>query len=195
MRLVSTLERLLGKSNSASSSPPPHGFSHQLTTLPPAGQNDLLLLSTLSTLQGILLLHPPSRTLFAREIHMNLLLDLLDPSCCPAIQSTTLLTLVVSLLDHPRNTRCFEALDGLLTVTSLFKQRATSREVKMKLVEFLYFYLMPEGAASGKTLGGVGGEGTRSTEEKQVMLAKYLNNVEDLVEDLRDNAPFGGTVY
>jgi hypothetical protein len=29
-------------------------------------------------------------------------------------------------------------------VTSLFKSRSTSREVKLKLVEFLYFYLMPE---------------------------------------------------
>jgi hypothetical protein len=75
---------------------------------------------------------------------MNLLLDLLDPINCPAIQSATLLTLVTALLDQPANTRTFEELDGLLTVTSLFKQRATSREVKLKLVEFLYFYLMPE---------------------------------------------------
>ena len=44
----------------------------------------------------------------------------------------------------PKNTRVFEGLDGLLTVTSLFKSRSTSREVKLKLVEFLYFYLMPE---------------------------------------------------
>jgi len=74
----------------------------------------------------------------------QLLLDLLEPVNCPAIQSATLLTLVVALIDTPRNTRSFEALDGLLTVTSLFKSRSTSREVKLKLVEFLYFYLMPE---------------------------------------------------
>ena len=76
---------------------------------------------------------------------MNLLLDLLDPTNCPAIQSSTLLALVTALLDTPSNTRTFENLDGLLTVTSLFKHRQTSREVKLKLVEFLYFYLMPEG--------------------------------------------------
>lgn len=63
---------------------------------------------------------------------------------CPAIQSATLLVLVAALIDTPTNTRTFEALDGLLTVTSLFKSRSTSREVKLKLVEFLYFYLMPE---------------------------------------------------
>lgn len=63
---------------------------------------------------------------------------------CPAIQSATCLTLVASLIDTPQNTRTFENLDGLLAVTSLFKSRSTSREVKLKLVEFLYFYLMPE---------------------------------------------------
>jgi Cell division control protein 14, SIN component len=51
MRLISCLERLMGKGSN--------------------GQNDLLIISTLDLLQGVLLLHPPSRELFAREIHMN----------------------------------------------------------------------------------------------------------------------------
>ncbi|CAK7266393.1 hypothetical protein SEPCBS119000_002006 [Sporothrix epigloea] len=123
-RLLDTLDRLLSRGSD--------------------GQNDLLILSTLDLTQGLLLLHPPSKVLFAREKYMNLLLDLLEPVNCPAIQSATLLTLVVALIDTPQNTRAFEQLDGLLTVTSIFKSRSTSREVKLKLVEFLYFYLMPE---------------------------------------------------
>ncbi|KAK4692102.1 hypothetical protein P7C71_g5033, partial [Lecanoromycetidae sp. Uapishka_2] len=195
IRLISTLERLLSRSST--------------------GQNDLLLVSTLDLLHGILLIHPPSRALFAREIYMNLLLDLLEPTNCPAIQSSALLTLVTSLLSTPQNTRTFEAVDGLLAVTSLFKSRGTSREVKMKVVEFLYFYLMPEvpvavngngngnGFAGGlqrspsKRLGsGGGGESgvTRSTDEKQRLLGRHLNNVEDLVEDLRESAPFGANL-
>lgn len=157
---------------------------------------------------------------------MNILLDLLDPINCPAIQSSTLLTLVTALLDQPANTRTFEALDGLLTVTSLFKMRATSREVKLKLVEFLYFYLMPEmptipAVASSAPNTAVLGlhrspsklsgafaksyssandtsqskRDTRTTEEKQKLLGRYLSNVEDLVEDLKETAPFGSTVY
>jgi hypothetical protein len=156
---------------------------------------------------------------------MNLLLDLLDPVNCPAIQSSTLLTLVTVLLDQPVNTRTFEDLDGLLTVTSLFKLRATSREVKLKLVEFLYFYLMPEipsipmAGASAPNTAVLGlqrspsklasaftrsvnsaadnrtSRETRTTEEKQRLLGRYLSNVEDLVEDLKETAPFGGTVY
>lgn len=83
------------------------------------------------------------RTSQANDTNQHLL-ELLEPINCPAIQSATLLTLVCALLSTPQNTRTFEALDGLLTVTSLFKSRSTSRGVKLKLVEFLYFYLMPE---------------------------------------------------
>ena len=75
----------------------------------------------------------------------------------------------------------------------------------MKVVEFLYFYLMPEtpdGSVGGlqrspsKRLGSGGRHvaGTKSTEEKQGLLGKYLSNVEDLVEDLRESAPFGASV-
>ena len=154
-------------------------------------------------------MHPPSRSLFAREIYMNLLLDLLDPTLCPAIHSSTLHTLVAALLCAPHNTRTFETLDGLLTVTSLFKSRSASREVKMKCVEFLYFYLMPErpgdllggdtelggvgvGGRKRAGSGGKGTEGTKGTVEKQALLGRYLGNVADLVEDLRENGVFGG---
>ncbi|KAH8671132.1 putative cell division control protein [Xylariales sp. PMI_506] len=208
LRLVNTLDRLLAK-----------GYE---------GQNDLLILSALDLIQGVLLLHPPSKTLFSREMYMNLLLDLLEPDFCPAIQSATLLTLVVALIDTPQNTRTFENLDGLLTITSLFKSRGTSRDVKLKLVEFLYFYLMPEtpsipsAAARGSMpallqrspsklakafSNGSGGEKsggrdrsgseseyTRSQEEKQALLGRHLNSVDDLVRDLQQNSLFGGVV-
>ncbi|KAI1081298.1 putative cell division control protein [Whalleya microplaca] len=124
MRLVNTLDRLMARGAD--------------------GSNDLLILSALDLTQGVMLLHPPSKALFSREMHMNLLLDLLEPDFCPAIQSATVVTLVTALIDTPQNTRAFENLDGPLTITSLFRNRSTSRDVKLKLVEFLYFYLMPE---------------------------------------------------
>jgi len=49
-RLVAALERLLGKNDEA---------------------NDVLIATTLELTQGILLLHPPSRRLFSKEVHMN----------------------------------------------------------------------------------------------------------------------------
>lgn len=51
LRLVNTLDRLLAKGND--------------------GQNDLLILSALDLIQGVLLLHPPSKILFSREVYMN----------------------------------------------------------------------------------------------------------------------------
>lgn len=51
MRLIGTLDRLMAKGSD--------------------GQNDLLILSALDLIQGTLLLHPPSKTLFAREQNMN----------------------------------------------------------------------------------------------------------------------------
>ena len=93
----------------------------------------------------------------------------------------------------------------------------------MKSVEFLYFYLMPEvphakvttSATNTAVLGGRGREiaaafaekrretvgpaevkvhcNTKTSEEKQTMLSKYINNVQDLVEDLNEGVgPFSG---
>ena len=140
----------------------------------------------------------------------QLLLDLLDPTLCPAIHSHTLLTLVTALLSNPINTRTFENLDGLLCVTGLFKSRSATREVKLKSVEFLYFYLMPETAAEVAALkaensrqwgsgaqwtaslkSGKDAESTRTIDEKQELLGRHLSNVQDLVEDLRETMPFG----
>lgn len=189
------------------------------------GQLDLLIISALSNLQGLLLLHPPSRTIFGREIYMNLLLDLLDPYNCPNIQCSALLVLVTALLATPQNTRTFESIDGLLTVTSLFKSRETPQNVKLKLLEFLYFYLMPETPPSPSSAPGtsnglhrspsklvaaferrnstVAGDesasprrknNTKTQEEKQSILGRYLNNVEDLVQDLQENGVFSEVV-
>lgn len=141
---------------------------------------------------------------------MNLLLDLLDAANPPDIQAQALLVLVTALLATPESTRAFEQMDGLLTVASLFKSKSTSKEVKMKVVEFLYFYLMPESATSpgadmlrrrGSKQAGVTDSNaanindsesriTKTTEEKQRMLGQYLSNVAELVQDLRENTPF-----
>lgn len=168
-------------------------------------------------------------TPYTDNVNSQLLLDLLEPVNCPAIQAATLLVLVVALLETPRNTRTFENLDGLLTVSSIFKSRSTARDVKFKTMEFLYFYLMPEtpslpragsegsGAAallqrSPSKLGRAfankrrdgsdgSGDGAAQSEDntlnqlvKQEMLRRHLPNVDELVKDLQQYAPFGGAV-
>lgn len=51
MQLINCLDRLMGKSND--------------------GSCDLHILACLDLIQGVLLLHPPSRALFSRETYMN----------------------------------------------------------------------------------------------------------------------------
>ncbi|KAE9985756.1 hypothetical protein BLS_005722 [Venturia inaequalis] len=213
-RLIATLERLL-------STPP--------------GTSDMLILSTLQTLQGTLLLHPPSRHHFSLSINMTLLLDLLDSSNPAGIQSSALLVLVSALLGEPRNARAFENEGGLEVVTALLGRKGTDRRVKGEIVEFLWFWLSPETpptttpessppvtaikAKRSKSLlsnsmvaglesglrdeqedDGRGSAGqkeqrsiktiTKTTEQKHKDLAKYLSNVDDLVRDLHETAPF-----
>lgn len=75
IRLIACLERLLGKGSStillSISECNFLRYESSNTNDFPDGQNDLLLVSTLDLLQGILLIHPPSRSLFSREIYMN----------------------------------------------------------------------------------------------------------------------------
>jgi len=54
-RLVGTLDRLMGKSDDIDT-------------------RDILIIKTLDLIQGMLLLHPPSRVLFSREANMNVCL-------------------------------------------------------------------------------------------------------------------------
>lgn len=117
--------------------------------MPGTSDNDLVILAALELLQGMLLLHPPSRSLFSREIYLNILLDLLDSANPPALQSQALLVLMTVLLECPRNARTFEEMDGLLTVASLLKSRGTAKDVRVRVMEFLTFYLMPEAVDQG----------------------------------------------
>mgnify|MGYP004509611593 CR=1 FL=1 len=134
---------------------------------------------------------------------MNLLLDLLDPYNCPAIQSQAILVLVTALLSTPQNTRVFEHMDGLLTITSLQSDEETTQSVKVTVLEFLYFYLLPEVPPPSTKLASpferrgstdssksVAHKNTRSQEEKQRMLGKYIANVDCLFEDMEDSDLF-----
>lgn len=79
----------------------------------------------------------------------------------------------------------------------------------MKVVEFLYFYLMPEPESvedpdktispqghiksqskSQNTNHDLANPHSRTTDEKQKMLGKHLKNVDDLVADLKNSQLF-----
>ena len=75
---------------------------------------------------------------------MDTLLDLLDVANPPSVQQAAILVLVTALLNNPKATRTFEQVDGLLSIKDLLRSEEATRGVKVRVMEFLYFYLMPE---------------------------------------------------
>ncbi|KAK9446666.1 cell division protein Cdc14 [Limtongia smithiae] len=194
LRLLSCLERLLGQ--------------------PSSELQSLLIISALDLIQGVLLIHPPSRRLFSRSVNMTIFLDLLDPMSDPSVQSATMNALVCALVNEWANVRTFETLDGLATVCTLFRRKETDHEVKLKILEFLFCYLVPESSSSSQPESYFSGtssshsspestsqttnsqsscrrHSSRTTQEKQKMLGKYLNNVDSIVSELRKTQPYG----
>ncbi|KAI0775406.1 cell division control protein 14, SIN component-domain-containing protein [Irpex lacteus] len=57
-------------------------------------------------------------------------------------------TLLCILVDAPSSLRVFESVNGVHTLVKMFKRAATPREVRMRCIEFLYFYLMDESLLS-----------------------------------------------
>ncbi|KAK6514217.1 hypothetical protein TWF506_008620 [Arthrobotrys conoides] len=172
-------------------------------------EQDALLTLCLQCLQGTMLLHPESRNLFARETHMTTFIELLTRRQPPELRVLTIDTLVSALLECPANTRTFEALNGLHTISLLFKNRQTPENVRLRVTEFLYFYLLPEiedsqdhhhhhqskyqmresgySSAQVVVIGNerVMGPKTRSIQQKEEMLGKYLKGIGGIVQDIR----------
>ncbi|KAF3086882.1 60S ribosomal protein L3 [Orbilia oligospora] len=169
-------------------------------------QQDIFLTSCLQCLQGTLLLHPESRNLFAREAHMAIFVQLLTRRQPLDLRVLTIDTLVSALLECPANMRTFEALNGLQTISLLFRNRQTPERVRLRVIEFLYFYLLPEvedsqghqrnryqmresgySSAQVVVIGNerVMGPKTRSIEQKEEMLGKHLKGIEGIVRDIR----------
>ncbi|KAA8904432.1 hypothetical protein TRICI_005482 [Trichomonascus ciferrii] len=139
----------------------------------------------LDCLQGLCLLHYPSRKVFSNDRFMTKLVKFLDPNNEPELHIRAINTLVSVMVREVRNIRKFEELDGLLHISTLFKSKEVSKEVKLRILEFLFFYLIPETQTNHVR------SDRKTTEEKARMLEKYLSNVSGLVRELNMSKPFG----
>lgn len=160
-------------------------------------------------LQGVLLLHPESRALFYREANVKLLLSYLTNGkyYTPAVQCATVQTIVCCLVRSVKNLRKFEALGGVEAICTIFNKKSTTKEVKLKILEFLFFYLIPETSINleksfemdldesvilnqSKSLYK-DGYIRRTMKEKAANLKQYIANVDELVEEMVTSKPFG----
>ncbi|GAA5902823.1 hypothetical protein JCM5296_002890 [Sporobolomyces johnsonii] len=62
-------------------------------------------------------------------------------------------TLLCALVDRPKNMRAFEEIGGLTSIVKVLKDRNVAQVVRIKVIELLYYYLLPETSkpASGLT--------------------------------------------
>lgn len=101
-------------------------------------------LTTADLLQGAVLLHRDSRSLFSRKPSMSVLVSFLDSTWPKEVESCVIQLLVCCCAETPQNLRTFESVGGFESVSGLFVSNETAVEVKYKVLEFLYFYLIPE---------------------------------------------------
>ncbi|KAJ7682037.1 cell division control protein 14, SIN component-domain-containing protein [Mycena polygramma] len=121
----------------------------------------------LSIIQGVCLTHAPTKTYLGRRYALEVLLDLFlssrhvsstpfaaanlsgspvkpTPGAPLPLASVILDTLLCILVDSSPALRVFEACHGVHAVVKILKRAGTPREVRMKCLEFLYFYLLDE---------------------------------------------------
>ncbi|KAI6034522.1 cell division control protein 14, SIN component-domain-containing protein [Pisolithus microcarpus] len=127
------------------------------------------LYQLLSIIQGVVLHHGPSKVFLGRRYSLEILTALLttsrhtpminheagvenpvapispDKSSSIAhLSSAVLDSLLCILVDSSPALRIFEEVNGVQAVVKILKRAGTPREVRMKCLEFLYFYLMDE---------------------------------------------------
>ncbi|KAF5322110.1 hypothetical protein D9619_000719 [Psilocybe cf. subviscida] len=117
---------------------------------------------SLSLIQGTVLTHPPTKHYLGRRSALEVLLDLLltsrhlaplsektDSSSKTSKETTHLTSIVLDtllciLVDSSSALRVFEAAHGVQAIVKILKRAGTPREVRMKCLEFIYFYLLDE---------------------------------------------------
>lgn len=160
----------------------------------PEGKEEQLIFA-LDLLQGLFLLHHPSRSILAIESNMRVLVGLLAPALDSNLHIAVINTLVSGMVREVASIRRFELVGGLAVICELFKLRDTTKDVKLRILEFLFFYLVPEtqqrAPAAAVATKGQDLLVRRTTEDKATFLRKYLSNVDGLVNELHTSRPFG----
>ncbi|KAJ3822591.1 cell division control protein 14, SIN component-domain-containing protein [Lentinula raphanica] len=123
------------------------------------------LILALSIIQGVALNHQRSKRWLGKTKSLEILVDLLlasrhVPSSIfdtaastsspkknalpPSLTSTILDTMLCILVDSTLALRSFEQCNGVQAIVKILKRAGSPREVRMKCLEFLYFYLLDE---------------------------------------------------
>lgn len=134
------------------------------------------LYQLLSIVQGVVLHHESSKAFLGRRYSLEILTALLTTSrhtpminhepgagnpatglpldktsSVAHLSSGVLDSLLCILVDSSSALRVFEEVNGIQAIVKILKRAGTPREVRMKCLEFLYFYLMDETSSHNNT--------------------------------------------
>ncbi|ODV91284.1 hypothetical protein CANCADRAFT_122149 [Tortispora caseinolytica NRRL Y-17796] len=168
IRLITCLEGLLAKE--------------------PSSHIDSLCMSALQVLQGVLLLHPPSRRLFARKVNMTVLLDLLEPHDEKEdleLRQVTVTTILCAVAGQPENMRRLEELEGISILAALFTTKSSPKTLKVSVLEFLCYYLMPETNQQPQQQHKEDDSHLRTPAEKEAILSAHIPNVNSITKEMK----------
>ncbi|WVQ74526.1 hypothetical protein IAR50_004127 [Cryptococcus sp. DSM 104548] len=112
-----------------------------------------------SMLQGLCLLSQTCKEAVGDDCVLEMFIDTLlllraqppikqDKPICYGIMEL----LFCILVDSSKNARTFEKLSGLEAVVRVLKGSGVTKDVRMKCIEFLYFYLLPESEANQRLI-------------------------------------------
>ncbi|WVF68327.1 hypothetical protein IAT40_003092 [Kwoniella sp. CBS 6097] len=127
-----------------------------------------------SMIQGLCLLSKGCKDVVGESWVMEMFIDLLLLLRAQTaiveeqkpIAYTIMELLFCVLVDSPRNARTFEKLSGLEAVVRVLKGTGVTKEVRMKCIEFLYFYLLPEQNDAKRAVSSSSSSSSSSTDSQ-----------------------------
>ncbi|WVQ95880.1 hypothetical protein IAU59_002979 [Kwoniella sp. CBS 9459] len=125
-------------------------------------------------IQGLCLLSKGCKDVVGDSWVMEMFIDLLlllraQPAMSEEqkpVAYTIMELLFCVLVDSPRNARTFEKLSGLEAVVRVLKGTGVTKEVRMKCIEFLYFYLLPEQNEAKRVVSSSSSSSSSSTDSQ-----------------------------
>ncbi|RLV86284.1 hypothetical protein JA9_004465 [Meyerozyma sp. JA9] len=146
-----------------------------------------IILKTNRLLQGLLLLHPDSRSVFSSASNMSCVLQFVTRKDLPSgLMVSFVSTLIHILLKKSKNMRQFEQLNGctaviqhlaLSSLTEAPQEHSQQQELNFKIIEFLLFYFIDESPLPPPRL---------STAEKIELFRPGFAHIDVLVRNLDD---------
>ncbi|GAA6000725.1 hypothetical protein JCM10207_004626 [Rhodosporidiobolus poonsookiae] len=112
-----------------------------------------------------------------------------DSTAAEQLALAALDALLSAVVDRPKNMRIFEDIGGLATLIKVLKDKSVAQGVRIKVIELLYYYLLPE-ASSSTPAASPSLDSSVSSAASSVRSALFASNPDHLPDLLAGAADF-----